>query len=393
APCGPTAGGVLFTVNLAAVGGDGAGDITLTDVRIRDCANQPLPGQAGAPAQLVVSHSPPPAISDLASAQVTGGNGPGERTGITLTWTAPAPGPVALYRAPFGTYPEFDDGGGLAPDSTVAPGATWTLVSANAVPGLVDVPPARGSWHYVAFLTDSCGNTSSVSNMSRGSLDYHLGDVSDGAVRGQGDNRVALEDVSLLGAHYGISGATLVSDSVTYLDVGPTVNGLPTGRPATDDQINFEDLMVFATNVHVVSSPAASARPAKPGAYGNGEAFDLEAPTLVSTGDEIAATLGLSASGAMQGFSVQLAWDGGVLQPLAVAGAGLLEGQGGVVLSPGRGTVDGALLGRRGTGITGSGAVATFRFRVLRDGDPALRVSRVLARDPSNRPLDPERLT
>jgi hypothetical protein len=387
-PCGPTTGGVLFTVNVAAAGGDGAGDITLTDVRIRDCANDPLPGQAGAPAQLIVSHAPPPAVTDLASAQVTSGNGSGGRTGITLTWTSPAPGVVALYRAPFGAYPEYDDGGGAAPDTLAAPGAPWTLVSANAASGLVDQPSTRGSWHYVAFLTDSCGNVSAVSNRSLGSLNYHLGDVSDGAVRGQGDNRVQVEDVSLLGAHYGISGAALETDSVAYLDVGPTVNGLPTGRPATDDLLDFEDLMIFSTNFLVVSAPAATGRPAPPKA-GTGEAFELEAPVLVSEGDETSATLRLSASGAMQGFSVRLAWNAGVVQPLDVTGAGFLEGQGGIVLSPGGGAVDGALLGLRGRGITGSGDVATIRFRALRDGDPALRIAHVIARDPANRPLDP----
>jgi hypothetical protein len=33
-PCGPTTGGTLFTVDVAAVGGDGVGDITVTEVRI-----------------------------------------------------------------------------------------------------------------------------------------------------------------------------------------------------------------------------------------------------------------------------------------------------------------------------------------------------------------------
>jgi hypothetical protein len=78
---------------------------------------------------------------------------------------------------------------------------------------------------------------------------------------------------------------------------------------------------------------------------------------------------------------------------LEAAGAGLLEGQGGVVFSPRKGTVDAALLGRRGIGITGSGPAARFRFRVLRDGDPALKIAKVIARDAGNKPLDPERFT
>ena len=389
APCGPTTGGVLFTVDLAAVGGDGAGDITVTDVRIRDCANVPLPGQPGPAAQLIVSNAAPPKITDLASAQVTSGNPSSPLTRIAVTWSLPVPGTVKLYRAPFGAYPEYDDTGGTLPDSTLVPNAPWALVSPNATSGLLDVPPGRGSWHYVATLTDSCGNAS-VSNVTAGSLDYHLGDVSNGLVRGMGDNRVRVEDVSLLGAHYGISGGTLVSDSVAYLDVGPTVNGLLTGRPATDDSIDFEDLMVFAGNFQVVSSPQAGARPAPPSGNGEiGESFDLEAPSLVAQGDEFEAVLHLAAAGAMQGFSVELQWESGVLQPLAVTGAGFLESQGGVVFSPRPGVADAALLGLRGTGITGSGAVARFRFRALRDGDARLRIGRLIARDPANQRLRP----
>ena len=389
-PCGTTHGGVLFTVDVASAGADGAGDVTVTDSRIRNCANQPLPGSPGAPAQLIVSHTPPPAITDLASAQVLAGNAPGSRTGITLTWTTPAPGPIALYRAPFGTYPEFDDGGGTLPDSAAAPGAPWTLVSAAAITGLVDHPSTRGSWHYVAFLTDSCGNRSAVSNLTRGSLDYHLGDVSDGVTRGTGNNRVGTEDISLLGAHYGISGATLVSDSVAYLDVGPTIDGLPTSRPATDDIIDFEDLIVFSLNYHTVSGPQAGARPAPPpGTTAKSESFELDAPALVAPGDEVVAGLHLAAAGAMQGFSAQLAWNALVVQPVAVESGGFLESQGGVMLSPRPGGADAALLGVRGTGISGSGDVARFRFKVLREGDAGLRIARVIARDAANRPLEP----
>ena len=394
APCGPDSGGVLFTVDVATIAGDGAGDITVTECRVKDCNNLPLPAQPGPPAQLVVSHTPPPAIVDLASTQVLSGNGTSGRTGIVLTWTNPQPGSIALYRAPFGTYPEYDDLGGAAPDSTLAPAAPWTLVSAAAVSGLVDVPPVRGSWHYVAFLTDSCGNRSAVSNMTRGALDYHLGDVSNSSVRGAGNNRVGVEDVSLLGAHYGISGATLVSDSVAYLDVGPTIDGLPTSRPATDDLIDFEDLILFSLNFQVVSAPQASVAPAPGGASAKAamESFELEAPALVQAGDEIVATLKLNATGRMQGFSAELGWDAGVLEPLGQQSGGLAESQGGVLFSPRPGVADVALLGVRGTGITGSGDVATFRFRVKREGETGLRLKRVLARDAANHALAPDGL-
>ena len=388
-PCGPDTGGVLFTVNLAAVGGDGVGDITVTESRIRDCANAPLPGQPGPPAQLAVSHVPPPAITDLVATQVVTGNGPGQLVRLTLSWTPPATGKVSIHRAPFGTYPEYDDAGGTTPDPLAAPGSPWVLVNANATPPLLHVPPTRGVWHFVAIVTDSCGNASLASNLTPGIVNYHLGDISNAAVRGVGDGRVATEDVSLLGAHYGISGATLVSDGVAYLDVGPTVNGQPWGRPSTDNLVDFEDLMLFSTNFETVSAPQDARTPSPGSKAGLGESFELEAPPLVSAGDEFEVALRLSASGAMQGFSARLAWDSGVVQWLASTSAGFLEEQGGVLFSAGRGVVDGALLGVTGSGIQGQGAVATFRFRALREGDPGLKLGSVLARDAANRPIDP----
>ena len=393
APCGPTTGGVLFSADLQAAGSDGVGDIEVTAVHARDCDNAALPAVPGPAAQLVVTHAAPPAIADLAAAQVSSGNGSGGTTGIALAWTAQVPGAVSVYRAPFGAYPEYDDGGGTAPDSSAAPGAPWSLVSASAAPGLVDHPPARGFWHYVAFLTDSCGNRSAVSNRSAGALNYHLGDVSNGLAAGVGDNRVGLEDFSLLGAHYGISGSTLVTDGVAYLDVGPTTDGSLTSRPVTDDAIDFEDLMVFAGNFHVVSAPQMAALPpALPHGVAGREAFAVEAPSLVSPGEILTARLRLAAAGRMQGFSVLLAWDPGVVRPEGSTSAGWIESQMGAVLFPRPGTVDAALLGRRRPGIEGENEVASVTFRALREGDAAIRIERIFARDADNRPLDPEAL-
>ncbi len=390
APCGPDTSGVLFTVDVQATAGDGIGHLSVTSVNAWDCAGHPLPVVPGAIAALAVSHTAPPAIADLSTAQVQNGNDGSGRTGITVTWSTAEAGRVALYRAPFGAWPEYDDDGGVTPDSSLAPSAPWTLVSANAVSGLVDHPPVRGFWHYVAFFTDSCGNTSAVSNLSRGALDYHLGDVSNRVTAGAGDNRVALEDVSLLGAHYGISGATLVTDGVAYLDVGPTTDGQTTSRPLTDNVIDFEDLLLFALDFRAVSAPQDGARLA--GAGSTNEVFAVEAPGLVEAGQTFEAALTLEASGAMQGFSAGLSWNPEVVAPLATVSGGWIEGQGGVTFSPKAGRVDAALLGRRASGVEGSGEVARVRFRALREGDPGIRCADVVARDANNRPIEPSRL-
>ena len=63
-----------------------------------------------------------------------------------------------------------------------------------------------------------------------GTLNYHLGDVSDGVTAGAGvgDAQVGMVDLSALGAAYGLSGAAVAP--VAYLDVGPTSDGTVDGE-------------------------------------------------------------------------------------------------------------------------------------------------------------------
>jgi hypothetical protein len=381
--CGPDSGGTVFTVALASAGADGAATVTVVDADARDCANLPLPAVPGGAAILMVNRAAPARIDDLVATPVTTGNPPGDRSAIEVRFTAPASGTVSLHRAPFGSYPEYDDAGGTLPDSTLAPGGPWTLVAAAATSPYTDLPPVRGVWHYVVFVSDSCGNRSPVSNRTRGVTDYHLGDVSDGGVRGQGDGLVGLADVSLLGAHYGLTGASaLTTAGVAYLDVGPTEDAGTHSRPLTDNRIDFEDLMLFALNFGNVSAPST-----RPAALSSGmDAFTLEAPVLVSPGDAVQATLRLEAHGRVQGFSVGLAWDPSVVRPVAVNSSGLIEGQGGMVFTPGAARFDAARLGAGG--LTASGDVASFRFEVLREGDAGIRLATLDARGADNRPLE-----
>ena len=253
----------------------------------------------------------------------------------------------------------------------------------------MDHPGSRGFWYYVALASDSCGNISHVSDRTTGTLDYVLGDVSDGATPGTGNNGVGLEDITLLGANYGISGSTIAARGVGYLDIGPTTDLAPTSRPAPDGSIDFDDLMIFADNFQqAVTAPAAAGlatRALAPG--GAPERFQIEGPSLVAPGEEIAVPLRLSAGGRMQGFSVKLGWDPAIVTPVDMRSGGFAEGQGGLALTPEPGRVDAALLGRRGSGFAGDGTVATFRFRALRAGDAALRIVEVRGRDAANRPL------
>jgi len=248
----------------------------------------------------------------------------------------------------------------------------------------------------VAITHDGCGSTA-LSNRTNGALDYHLGDVTDGVTVGEGDNQVTPADLSLLGAHYGITDPVLAARGVQYLDVGPTTDASPLSRPAPDGVLDFEDLMIISSNVGLVSAPpratpahpvpVASDPPADP------ERFWLVAPAEVAPGAEAVAELHLAGAGRMRGFSARLAWDAAVVEPVGWSSGGFLDGQNGIVLSPRPGTVDAARYGAAGGGVSGEGLVAIVRFRALRPGAPGLRLASVDARDPGNHRLDPPAVT
>jgi len=76
-----------------------------------------------------------------------------------------------------------------------------------------------------------------------------------------------------------------------------------------------------------------------------------------------------------------------VVEPVGQsAGSGLLQHLG-VLMSPEPGTVDMMVLGATSPGLTGSVSLASVQFRVLRAGDPAIRVRDLDARDVLNHPV------
>src|SRR6185369_4067130 len=171
----------------------------------------------------------------------------------------------------------YDNGGGSVPAVPGSyPPAGWTLTGVTAS-GQTDEPATRDFWYYVAYAKDACGNVAPVSNRTNGTLDYHLGDVSDGFTPGQGNNIVNTVDISLLGMHYGLSGGALAG--FEYLDVGPTTDASVNGRPTTDGKTGFEDLVMFAINYFPVASLANSGNVAL-----SADRIGLEAPSTVSVG-------------------------------------------------------------------------------------------------------------
>jgi hypothetical protein len=382
-PCGATgSGGNIFNISVkAAGGGDGTGTITVTSVTLRDCGNAPIASSIGAPVNITIDQTAPSAIAALAAQQVKVGNDGDGTTKITLTWPAVEAGAtVKVYRAKFGNYPEYDDppSPGSPPNAAAAPGAPWVLTAVTTSGGTDEVTN-RDFWYYVAFVTDGCGNVSTVSNRTNGTLNYHLGDVTNGFVAGTGNNLVDTADISLLGANYGIFGAPVAA--VGYLDVGPTTDFSVNARPTTDDRVNFEDLIMFAINYGTVSAPGAIPDDR---VFTGVDRLSLATSGSIAVGDVVTARLRLAGSGRIQGLSTRLSWNPRAVEPIGFEPGALIANANGVVFSPAPGTVDAALLGVRDKGIDGDGDIAAVRFKVLNAIDPEIAIAEVTARDSHN---------
>jgi hypothetical protein len=388
-PCGATDSGTLFTVAVTSSGADGSGTITVESVQTRDCSNLPVAVLPGPVATIPIHRTGPARTTNLSAVQVTTGNHappPGGQavTPIELKFTLPGNAvSVEVYRKSFGGYPQYDENGGAEPTLPTYPlNGTWTLTAVTAS-GQTDAPPTRDYWYYVLVSKDAYGNASAVSNMTQGTLDYYLGDVSDGTTACAGNNLVATEDVSMLGAHYG---ATLpVNGALECLDVGPTVDYSVNARPRTDNKVDFEDLMMISLNYGMVSAPQTAARPVQTAEKVDAsEQLGIWVPTLVTAGQTFPVVLGLQGTGALQGISVRLDWNPAVATPVSISSEGLFEGSGGVLFHVGLTTVDGALLGVGSAGLTRAGAFARVMFQAVASGNPAVVAAEIKGRDRQN---------
>jgi len=327
------------------------------------------------------------AVANLSATQVTPGTLDDQTTPIQVTWTATPPGTtVEVWRKGFGSYPEYDDASGATPtvSPTYPPGTGWVKVVGLTSPGGSDLPSARDFYYYVAYAQDGFGTFSPTSTMTAGTLNYHLGDVSNGLAAGAGNNKVFGEDISLLGAFYGLTNGAVTP--VNYLDVGPTTNMFVDGRPTTDNRIDFEDLVMFAINYglgHTGPAPAAALNTA---GMVTADQIVLETPNRATLGQAVTARLTMRGTGAVIAVSARLAWDPAVVQPVSHMAGDWLTQQGGQAFSAKPGSVDAAVM--RGQGLSGEGVLAAMTFRVLSTGDPKIRIEALEGRDARNRSVD-----
>lgn len=242
----------------------------------------------------------------------------------------------------------------------------------------------RDFWYYTAYVTDACGNHSAAAPMTSGTLNYHLGDVSNGITAGTGNNLVNTADLSLLGAHYGITLAPL--SPYNYLDVGPTTDFSVNARPTTDNKVGFEDLMMFAINYTVVSTPQD--RPALIASGMNSIEVSAASKSVAALGETFVVPVRMTGAGNVLGASIALDYDHSVVEFVSAEAGELLGAQGrpSVVLSPSAGVVDFALLGE-GSGVAGDGVLASVTFRRIASGDAVVGVRSVTARDAANQSI------
>jgi hypothetical protein len=383
--CGSDLSGTAFTVDVASTlgSGSGTGTITILNVLVRDCGNVTLPSGTAGAATVDIDATAPDAVTSLSATQVKTGNGTNGTTKIHLAWTGPTDpdaATITLYRKGFGDYPEYDDLSGAVPstpaDPSAAAGDGWGI--AATLPATAtsydDEPTNRDFWYYVAFVDDGC-NVSPVSNQTDGTLNYHLGDIADGVTPGDGDNSVATNDISALGDGYGTSDGDTYYEN--YLDVGPTTDYSVDALPTTDNEIQFEDLMMFAINYGQVSKGTPALAPAA--------LNEITLKTVPFGENGVSVEIHMAGDGTLQGVHVPLQWNANVLKPVAMHEGSLMAKQGrtAMVLSAKPGEVDAAVFGK-GAGISGEDLLAVIDFRRVGEGETGITPGEIIARDELN---------
>ena len=173
---------------------------------------------------------------------------------VQLDWTLPvgASG-VKILRAPWNGYPEYDSAGGLLPpgypeDYTAALSAGWVEVYDGAGTSFMDTTfddTTRDVWSYVAFAYDAQGAFALGSADARlRAPSYRLGDLGDVGVPDAYDGLVdGLRDLPVFSLAYGATPSAPGWNPEA--DIAPAVGVNRVPRP--DDVVDFDDLVVFAT--------------------------------------------------------------------------------------------------------------------------------------------------
>ncbi len=201
-------------------------------------------------------------------------------------------------------------------------------------------------------------------------------------------------DISAFGGSYGITIDDDPDDDPNYLDVGPTSDGLVSGRPLTDNQIDFEDVVLAAINFGEVSARAVAGKPKPRHRSESSKPQPILELNAEPTADGVLVRLLIAGGGeATKAIHARIAYDAAALTLIAVEPGDLLQGP-----SPsffrhldegGAAGVHAVVIGH-GLTFTGDGEVARLRFR----GHGAASLTLADLRDRDNRLLgDPPATT
>ncbi|MCK4513121.1 right-handed parallel beta-helix repeat-containing protein, partial [bacterium] len=213
-----------------------------------------------------------------------------------------------------GEYPQYPWLVGNWPTvDTAYPGSELlgTNVYNGSGTGYTDGVVARNIYYYQAFSYDGARNYSAADAGARDlATNYWLGDVSDVWGSWGYDGEVDADDILKLSDSYGLSSPT---GNEAECDVGPTVHPdwHRLGLPLPDDEVEFEDAMIFAMNYGVVAAKVVPFLPEE-------HSTDVLALTLSEremVGSEVEIALRLEGNvGDVKGVSAAVAYDANELE-------------------------------------------------------------------------------
>ncbi|MBM3317707.1 MAG: T9SS type A sorting domain-containing protein, partial [Candidatus Eisenbacteria bacterium] len=327
---------------------------------------------------IIVDNTPPTSPSDFAAA-------PGHQT-VQLGWTNGSDDHYAGVKIVYnrwGAYPEYGSNNGSprpSPDYPTAhsdPDVAFAAAGTSYTWSQTD----RDIYFFSAFSYDEARNYCAIPDTAS-ATNYWLGDVN-------GDGAVGTGDISVLASSYYEPEGGGAWDN--RCDVGPTHNGSRLGLPYPDDQVQFEDLMIFAMNFGVVAPQALPPVGVPPTETTGAVALRLVPPASVAPGAELSVPVYLEdARGVVQGVHFAVGYDARTLQYLGAQPGALVQGCGESFFMPvvheGQPVVDAAALGDGAT-FGRSGELAVLRFRCTGEGSLALRLEGISARNVLNEDL------
>jgi hypothetical protein len=259
----------------------------------------------------------------------------------------------------------------------------------------------RGIYYYRGIAMDMAGNYALIDgpgNDADRSTNYILGDLGSGPGNignSAYDGKVDFQDLSLFSFLYFEPEANAAGWPYTAAkeaDFGPTTNnktapaGSSFGIPTASGSVEFEDLMIFSMNYGFVATKLAV-----PVKSDKATTFAMNLAAASAASGTYAVTIHLSNDGRpVKGASVELSYDRSVLQVTGVTRGDLFGGEAqafyGHRLGEGTVRVDAAVLGKD-VEVDRSGDLATIHFKVLKQGDHALKMENVTVRNATNAAL------